>query len=866
MTDTTDNDDSKARPVDPQVEAEVDGSATIAVSRAPDADTASPDTADRVKVPEELPVLTVRNAIVFPGTIMPLSVGREKSKRVVAHVLRGDKLIGVVAQRQPDVEDPTLDDLYRIGTVGLVLKLLNMPDGTQSIIVHGLARFGVESVLQQEPFILARAHSRYDEVEQTPEVEALTHTVRQQALEVIGMLPGVPDEARVVLNNLDTPGALADFLSANLSLDLPQKQELLETFDVAERLRKISEMLTSQLEMLELSKKIQDEVKGRIEKNQREYYLQEQLKAIQQELGQTDARTAEIEDFRARVKAAHMPDLVATEAERELSRLQKIPQASPEYSVTVDYVTWLCELPWSRSTEDSLDIDKAEKVLDEDHHDLAKIKKRILEFLAVRKLRPEGRGPILCFAGPPGVGKTSLGQSIARALGRHFIRMSVGGVRDEADIRGHRRTYIGALPGRIIQEIRKADSNNPVFMLDEVDKMGQDFRGDPSSALLEVLDPEQNHSFTDHYLGVPFDLSHVMFIATANYVDPIPPALRDRMEVMELPGYTEADKLHIAKRYLVPRQRKQNGLAADQARFTDAALRDIIAGYTREAGVRNLEREIGAVCRGIAARIARGQTQTTTVTPRKLETYLGPVRFLSELAQRTSVPGVVTGLAFTPTGGTIIFVEATRMPGKGSLTLTGQIGDVMRESAHAAFSLVRSRAGALHIDGEALARSDVHIHVPAGAIPKDGPSAGVAMTTALVSLLTDRPCRHDVGMTGEITLRGLVLPIGGIKEKVLAAQRAGIKTVILPEQNRKDLVDVPKDTREKLEFIFVERIDQVLHHALEKPRERTTKRKPSKKKRAKNRPTRKPTAKKSPSPTKRRSATRSSAKRASARR
>jgi ATP-dependent Lon protease len=775
----------------------------------------------RTEVPAEIPILTVRNTVGFPGTIMPLNVGREKSKRVVDHALRSNKFVGILAQRKAETDDPKPDELYRVGTVCVVLKLLNMPDGTQSIIVHGVVRFVIESFVAEEPFLRARIRTWYDETVASPELDALTHNVRQTAAKVIQLLPNVPDEATVVLNNIDAPGGLADFLAANLSIDAAAKQDLLETFDVPERLRKISKALASQLQVLELSQKIQEQVKGQIDKHQREYYLQEQLKAIQQELGQGDGRSAEIEELRQRVKAAKMPEAVEKEANREIDRMTKIPQVSPEYSVTMDYVSWLCELPWAVSTTDSLDIEKAERILNADHYDLQKVKKRILEFLAVRKLKPEGRGPILCFAGPPGVGKTSLGQSIARALGRKFIRISLGGIRDEADIRGHRRTYIGALPGRIIQSLRKAGSNNPVFMLDEVDKIGQDFRGDPSSALLEVLDPAQNNSFTDHYLDVPFDLSRVMFIATANYMDPIPPPLRDRMEMLELPGYTADEKLKIAKRYLMPRQLSEHGLTADRLTLRDAALRAIIADYTREAGVRELEREIGAICRAVAAKIARGTGRGAAITPRSLPNYLGPARYLGETAQRTSVPGVVTGLAFTPTGGDILFVEATRMPGKGNLMLTGQIGDVMKESAQAAYSLVRSRTKELKLAADGFAKHDIHIHVPAGAIPKDGPSAGVSMFTALVSLLTQRPCRADVAMTGEITLRGLVLPIGGVKEKVLAAHRAGIRTVILPERNRKDLVDIPKDVRDRMHFVFAERVDQVLQNALEKARAKT---------------------------------------------
>jgi len=785
-----------------------------------------------LEIPAELPVLAVRNVVVFPGMLIPLAIGREKSKRLVDAALSSHKLVAIVTQRLAETEDPAPDDLYTVGTASVILRLVKAPDGTPTVLVQGLARVRLHEFLRTEPYLVARIETHHDQVAESTELEALVHSVRQAALRVVELSPNIPNEAAAAINQIESPGALADFLAGNLPEETARRQELLETFDVLERLRKVHTALVAHLDVLELSHKIQGQVKQQIDKSQREYFLQEQLKAIQKELGQEDARTAEIEGLRKRVKAAHMPEAVEKEAERELDRMGRIPQASPEYSVARDYVEWLCELPWSVSTTDSLDIAQAERILDEDHHDLEKVKKRILEFLAVRKLKPTGRGPILCFAGPPGVGKTSLGQSIARALGRKFIRISLGGIRDEADIRGHRRTYIGALPGRIIQEIRKVGCNNPVFMLDEVDKIGADFRGDPGAALLEVLDPEQNHSFTDHYLDVPFDLSKVMFIATANYTDPIAPALRDRMEVIELPGYSHQDKMHIARKYLVPRQLEEHGLKPEQLTITDAALSKIIESYTREAGVRNLERQIGAICRAVATQIARGTARSARITPGKLTEILGPAQFEPELALRTSVPGVVTGLAYTPAGGEIIFVEASRMPGQGRLTLTGHIGDVMKESAQAAFSLLRSRSGDWNIDAKTLASSDIHIHVPAGAIPKDGPSAGVAMLAALVSLFTSRPARADVAMTGEITLRGLVLPVGGLKEKVLAAHRAGIGTVILPERNKKDLVDVPKEVRRKINFVLVRDIDQVVATALEPPptrRARTRKKNAGKK-------------------------------------
>ena len=767
------------------------------------------DDADEVQVPPTLPVLPVRGSVAFPGTVMPLSVRREKCKRVLDLALAGNRLIGVFTQRSAEKEDPGLDDLYRIGTACRILKMYKLPDGTETVLVHGLARAGLENLVTETPHLEATVHAYEETTESTTEIEALVHNVRHSAERIIELSPNVPDDARVVLRSIKTPGGVADFLAANLPLGFVHKQELLETFDVAHRLRKINAALVGHLEILELSHKIQSQVRSQVDKSQREYYLREQLKAIQQELGAEDARTSEIEKLRAKVRDANMPDAVREQAEREIERITNIPQASPEYSVTLDYIDWLSALPWQVRTEDQHDIRQAQEVLDTDHYGLDKIKKRILEFLAVRQLKPDGRGPILCFTGPPGVGKTSLGRSIARALGRKFIRISLGGIRDEADIRGHRRTYIGALPGRIVQEIRKAGSNNPVFMLDEVDKIGQDFRGDPASALLEVLDPEQNNTFVDHYLDVPFDLSRVLFIATANYTDEIPPPLRDRMEVISLSGYTRREKLQIAKRYLVPRQLEANGLTRSQLKFTDAVIARLIGGYTREAGVRELERKIAAVCRTHAVSIVRGDGHAARITIDRLADVLGAPSYQSEVASRAAVPGVVTGLAFTPVGGEILFVEATRMPGNANLNLTGQIGSVMRESAQAAYSIIRSRSVELDIDPQSIVQSDFHIHVPAGAVPKDGPSAGTAMLTALVSLLTDRTVDPKTGMTGEITLRGSVLPIGGVKEKVLAAHRAGLTRVILPERNAHDLDDVPEEVRDQIEFVFVGTIDEL---------------------------------------------------------
>ena len=774
-----------------------------------------PDSASPA-IPRELPVLPVRDMVVFPGTVVPLTVGREKSKRLIDAVLAGDKLLVTCAQRRADTEDPGIDDIYRIGTAATVLKLLRMPDGTNSLLVHGMVRVGLEEMVAVEPYWKAAVNPHEDDATESLELEALAYSARQTALQIIELSPNVPEEARLVLETIDKPGALADYLSANLSLGLAQKQELLETFDVADRLRKVNATLNNQLEVLHLSQKIQTEVRQQIDKSQREYYLQQQLKAIQKELGETDGRTSELDDVRQQIAKAKMPEAVGKEAERELGRLERVGQGSPEHGVIRDYLDWLCQMPWNTLTPDNLDLRRGEEVLEADHYGLTKVKRRILEYLAVRKLKPEGKGPILCFVGPPGVGKTSLGQSIARALGRSFIRISLGGVRDEADIRGHRRTYIGAIPGRIIQEIRKTGSRNPVFMLDELDKIGADFRGDPAAALLEVLDPQQNHSFTDHYLGVPFDLSKVLFIGTANQMEPVAPALRDRMEVIELGGYTTAEKLEIARRYLVPRQLEEHGLTGRGVVFSDEALRTLIESYTRESGVRNLERSIAAACRGTAAKVAREQPVRSPIAVGDLEEYLGPQRYEPEVALRHGVPGVVMGLAYTPVGGDIIFVEAAQMPGSGAFTLTGQIGDVMRESATAALSLVRSRAGKWNwkIPYNQLKKIDIHIHVPAGGIPKDGPSAGVAMLTALVSLLSGKPVNAHVAMTGEITLRGQVLPVGGIKEKVLAAHRAGVKTVIVPARTKADLQDVPQDVRDALRFVLAEHVEDVLSAAL----------------------------------------------------
>src|SRR5687767_14605108 len=697
----------------------------------------------RLVLPNVIPVLPIRNIVVFPGTVMPLNVGRIKSKALLDEVMPNEKLIGVITQKNPEVEDPGVEDLYPVGVACVILKLFKLPDGNQSIIVHGVARFRLKRVVQTEPFSVGEIEIVEDVVEPGPSLDALVASVRQQAMRVIELSPNTPDEAQQVLNGITSPSALADFLAANLQSDTAEKQRVLEELNVESRLRMIAARLATQLDVLELQNKIQSQVKENIDKSQRRYYLQEQMKAIRRELGEHEGGAAsEVEGLREKLVAARLPENVMKEAERELQRLESIPSASPEYGVIRTYLTLLSELPWTTVTPDKLDLAEARRILDRDHHGLDKVKWRIIEYLAVRKLKPDGAGAILCFVGPPGVGKTSLGKSISEAMGRNFIRVALGGVRDEADIRGHRRTYIGSMPGRIIAELRKAGTKNPVMMLDEIDKLGADFRGDPAAALLEVLDPAQNHSFTDHYLDVPFDLSKVMFIATANTMDTVPGPLRDRMEVIEIPGYTNTDKLNISKSYLVPRQLDANGLTGKNVRFKDDALREIIESYTREAGVRSLERNIGSVARAIAAEIVGGRTDKITVDRDYAIKTLGPRRFEPELAQRTSVPGVATGMAYTPVGGEILFIETSRFPGKGNITLTGQIGDVMKESATAAYSLLRSRAEKLGIDPELLANSDIHIHVPAGAVPKDGPSAGIAMFTSLASLMLNRPVHH----------------------------------------------------------------------------------------------------------------------------
>jgi ATP-dependent Lon protease len=771
---------------------------------------------EKIVVPNELPVLPLRGTVLFPDLILPIMVGRKKSVKLVDDAMDSDRIIGIITQKRSEIEDPKESDLYTVGVAALILRMIRELDGSQRVIVQGVSRIKVKEYVQKDPYFKVRCDTLDENFAPGVEVEALVMNLKNLFQRAVELAPYLTAELGTMVSNIKSPSILADLIASNLNITTTEKQGILETFDVRERLTRVHLFLNKEIQVLELGNKIQSQVKEDMDRTQREYYLREQMKAIKKELGELDEHTTEIKDLRERIKKAKMPSEALAAAEKELDRLAKIPPASAEYTVARTYLDWLVELPWSVTTEDNLDIDNAQKTLDEDHYDLEKVKKRILEYLAVRKLKADMKGPILCFVGPPGVGKTSLGKSIARTMGRKFIRISLGGVRDEAEIRGHRRTYVGALPGRIIQGIKKSGSNNPIFMLDEVDKIGMDFRGDPSSALLEVLDPEQNFSFSDHYIDVPFDLSKVMFITTANVLDTIPPALRDRMETLELPGYSEDQKMMIAKQFLIPKQVNEHGLTSEYVEFEDAALQMIISSYTREAGVRNLEREIAAICRGVAKDVARGIKEKVMIGQEGLHRFLGPVKFFPEVAERTSDPGVATGLAWTPTGGDIIFVEATKMRGEKGLTLTGQLGDVMKESAQAALAYVRSKAKELNIDEDFFEKNDIHIHVPAGAIPKDGPSAGVTMFVALTSLLTNTPVRSDVAMTGEITLRGLVLPVGGIKEKVLAGMRAGIRTIILPKKNEKDLEEIPEHIRKQMDFKFIQRMDEAIEMALKK--------------------------------------------------
>jgi ATP-dependent Lon protease len=769
------------------------------------------------QIPDVLSILPLRSFVVFPGTILPLTVGRAASIKLLDETLPQTKIIGLVTQRDETKEDPEPQDLYSIGTAAIVLKLLRQSDNHLVIVVQGLRRFALRKIITTTPYLRAEVELLNSKLPRaTKEWEATFRNLRDSAAKLLELTPDVPEQARAAVLSIEDSEQLADFLAPNLNVETAQKQAILEELDVEKRLATVQTAISAQLEIAQIQQKLQQDVQSQFSDAQRRAYLREQMKAIQRELGEEAGATDQIERLRKRLEEAKPPDDVLAQADRELKRLDVIPPASPEYSVIVSYVETIAELPWSKLSQDNLDLDQAQKILDRDHYDLEKVKRRLIEYLAVRKLNPEGHGPILCFLGPPGVGKTSLGQSIADALGRKFVRMSLGGIRDEAEIRGHRRTYIASMPGRIIQELRRAGTRNPVMMLDEIDKIGTDFRGDPASALLEVLDPRQNNTFSDRYLDVPFDLSQVLFIATANYMDGVPEPLRDRMEVISLPGYTEREKLEIAKRYLVRRQLEENGLKSEQCEWQDEAFRRIINDYTHEAGVRELERRIGAVCRAVAAQVARGKAEHVTITPERVAELLGPAKYVRETKLKTSQPGVATGLAYTPAGGEVLHIEATRYPGKGSVTLTGHIGEVMKESVQAALSLLRSRDGQLGMNSEEFRKSDIHVHVPAGAVPKDGPSAGVAMFTALASLFSNRPVRPDVAMTGEITLRGLVLPIGGLKEKSLAAMRAGISTVVIPKLNEKDLVDVPEEAKQKLKFVPVENVDEVLSIALEK--------------------------------------------------
>ncbi len=769
-------------------------------------------------VPETLPVLALRNTVLFPGVVLPITVGRDASLRLVKDAFAADRLIGVVAQRSSEVEDPDPSDLYEVGTVATILKLIKMPDGSKSIVIQGKRRFHITDYVQHDPYFRAQV-SALDEPSpeadnEQIELQALIRSIKEMAVQIVAMSPNLPSEAAYAIENIDSPTFLIHFIASNLQVEVDDKQELLETVSLVERANLVMEHLSRERQVLLLSEEIRSRVKSDVDQQQREYLLRQQMKAIQDELGEGDG-VAELDELRLRAEDKPLPDYAREAVLKEISKLNRINPAAPDYAVTRNYVDWILDLPWEHYSEDHLDIRHAEEILEEDHYGLEKVKQRIVEYLAVLKLKGDMKAPILCFYGPPGVGKTSLGKSIARALGREFVRMSLGGVRDEAEIRGHRRTYVGALPGRILQGLKKAGTNNPVFMLDEVDKLGADFRGDPSSALLEVLDPEQNHAFNDHYLELDYDLSKVLFIATANFLEQIPAPLRDRMEIIEITGYTQDEKLQIARQYLLPRQIERHGLKPDQFALTDAALAFIIDGYTRESGVRQLERTIGSVARGVAKKIAVGEVERESVADDELEAYLGARKFFSDVAERTEVPGVATGLAWTPVGGDILFIEASVSRGSGRLILTGQLGEVMKESAQAALSYVKSRAEELDIPQDAFRYWDLHVHVPAGAVPKDGPSAGVALLASLVSIYTQRRIKHTIAMTGEITLRGLVLPVGGIKEKVLAAKRAGIKHVLLPHKNEKDIKEIKDTALEGIEVTYLKRMEEVLGLALE---------------------------------------------------
>jgi ATP-dependent Lon protease len=771
---------------------------------------------DAIEIPETLPVLPLKEMVVFPDSATPLAVGQERSIQLIDDVVARDRMLALVTARDPEIEQPGWDDLYDVGTAAIVHKLIKVPDGTLRILVQGVERIRLEERVQDEPYLAGRFAQLPDVETESKEVEALTRNVQMLFGRIVGLAPYLPAELELAAANVDDPSALSHLVASTLRLKTDEKQRLLELPDVEQRLRELSLVMSRELEVFELGTKIQSQVQSELEKGQREYFLRQQLKAIQEELGEGDPEQAELRELRERVEAAELPEETHKAVERELARLERLPSAAAEYGVIRTYVEWILSLPWSLLTEDDLDLDRARRILDEDHYDLDKVKDRIIESLAVAKLKGDVSGSILLFVGPPGVGKTSLGQSIARTLGRKFVRISVGGVRDESEIRGHRRTYIGAMPGTVIRALRDAESRNPVFLIDEIDKMGSDFRGDPASAMLEVLDPEQHSTFRDHYLDLPFDLSKVLFIATANQVETIPPPLLDRMDMIHLSGYTEDEKLGIARKYLVPKQLEAHGLDPEKVSVTDGALRTVIREYTREAGVRALERQLAALFRKAARRVAEGKAgKTTRIDERRVRSWLGPRRFAGEVRRRTSDPGVATGLAVTATGGDVLFIEATAYPGRGRLNVTGQLGEVMQESAQAALSWVRSHAESVGLDPEWFAEHDIHVHVPAGAVPKDGPSAGVTMVTAIVSLVSGQPVSEDVAMTGEVTLSGQVLGIGGVREKVLAAQRAGTHKVVLPKENEPDLEDLPAETRKGMEFLLADHVDDVLAAAFD---------------------------------------------------
>ena len=767
------------------------------------------------EIPDAVPILALRNTVLFPGVVLPITVGRDASLKLVKDAFGDDALIGVIAQKSSELEDPTPEDLFEYGTAASILKLIKMPDGSKSIVIQGKRRFRTKKYIQEDPYFIAEVEAVEEEYDiDQIELDALIRSIKELAIQIVNLSPNLPSEAAYAIQNIESPTFLIHFIASNLQIEVNEKQNLLETIPIVERAELVLQHLNRELQVLQLSEEIRSKVKTDVDKQQREYLLRQQMKTIQEELGEAEGGEAEVGELRDRASKKNLPDHVRETLKKELEKLGRTNPASPDYAVTRNYVDWILDLPWLEYSEDDLDIVRAESVLDEDHYGLERVKKRILEYLAVLKLKGDMKAPILCFHGPPGVGKTSLGKSIARALGREFVRMSLGGVRDEAEIRGHRRTYVGALPGRIIKALKKAGTSNPVIMLDEVDKLGSDFRGDPSSALLEVLDPEQNHSFNDHYLELDYDLSKTLFIATANYLEMIPNPLRDRMELIQITGYTQEEKLAIAKQYLVPRQIEQNGLKEEQFSIEDDAIRLVIDGYTRESGVRQLERAIGAVARGVAKKVATAEIESADIVEADIKEFLNARRYFSDTAERTEVPGVATGLAWTPVGGDILFIEASLLRGTGRLILTGQLGDVMKESAQAAFSYVKSHYKELGIPYNAFKYWDVHVHIPAGSIPKDGPSAGVTLLSALVSIYTQRRVRHTLAMTGEITLRGLVLPVGGIKEKVLAAKRAGIELVLLPEKNQKDIEEIDPDVLKGLDVRYVKRMSEVLDQVL----------------------------------------------------